>query len=392
MGILGIVGVVAVLVINPTELFARAKDSNRISDVLNINKAINIYETLGGSVSGAPNIVYVSIPDDFSNCSGLDLPALPTDWSYHCENISNYRRMNGTGWIPIDFSSISSGSPFSVLPVDPVNSVEKKLYYVYVNGEVVGSWALAATLESEKYLSESANTDQGVDASKFEVGTDPWLLAVLNGLVGRWSLDSADIDFGSGLAHDVSGYDNHANIYNLNPSSLVSGAVGQGLQYNGTDSYAEIPIGAGLDSAFGADQPRSWSYWINWQGGENKLLTEKGGWDSGYEMWSESHSLYSNYIRAGVNYDNGIIVGNLVVGNWYFIAFTYDGIYTRAYVNGTLIGNPTAQTVRTNSGPVYFGGWTNANYTTPGILDDLRIYNRALSKEEVLSLYQGNFP
>jgi prepilin-type N-terminal cleavage/methylation domain-containing protein len=139
IAIIAILAVVVVLTLNPAELLRQSRDSNRVSDMSTLNEAVNLYSTDQGGASGyslgSANTVYVSIPDPSATstagdqCQGLGLISLPSTYTYHCAASSTYRNVNGTGWIPINFSTISTGSPLGSLPVDPTNSSSSRLYY-----------------------------------------------------------------------------------------------------------------------------------------------------------------------------------------------------------------------------------------------------------------------
>ena len=74
IGILAILSTTVMIVINPADLLARARDSNRISDLSTVNSAINAFVVFYDSASlGSVNTVYVSLPSDQSNCSDLNL-------------------------------------------------------------------------------------------------------------------------------------------------------------------------------------------------------------------------------------------------------------------------------------------------------------------------------
>src|SRR3989338_11368245 len=126
LGILAVIMTAVVLLLNPTEFIAQGRDSRRISDLKNIDTSLSLirnslYETL---VDGTlPNIVYVSLPDTNSNqmCDEYSLPTL-SGWSYRCmATSSNLRKVDGGGWIPVTFTSVST-NPLTVLPIDPVNN------------------------------------------------------------------------------------------------------------------------------------------------------------------------------------------------------------------------------------------------------------------------------
>ncbi len=75
------------------------------------------------------------------------------------------------------------------------------------------------------------------------------------------------------------------------------------------------------------------------------------------------------------------------VGRWYHVVLTYDGTM-KFYVDGTLYGSDTFTLVHDTVTPLQIGrSATYGNYFS-GIVDEVRIYNRALSEEEILSHYQ----
>ena len=132
IAIIAILAVVVVLTLNPAEMLRQARDSNRLSDLATINSAINLYNTdQGGSAGyslGSSSVTYLSIPDPTAtssagtNCSGLGGNIATGTTYFQCPASSTARNINGTGWIPINFSKMTAGSPIESLPVDPTNS------------------------------------------------------------------------------------------------------------------------------------------------------------------------------------------------------------------------------------------------------------------------------
>jgi prepilin-type N-terminal cleavage/methylation domain-containing protein len=154
IGILAVLSVITMIVINPAELLARTRDTNRISDLSSLNSSLSMLLAFHSNLNfGNPNTVYVSLPSDNSNCSDLGLPSLPSGWSYHCVNKDNLRKVNGSGWIPVDLTQFEGGSPISSLPLDPKNTYIQDLtqsndfFYTYaINSS--GEWELNAKTES----------------------------------------------------------------------------------------------------------------------------------------------------------------------------------------------------------------------------------------------------
>src|ERR1035438_4432633 len=141
IAIIAILAVVVVLTLNPGQLILQARDSTRVSDLASLQDAIGLYITdaaVNGTVSlGSANTVYVSIPDPTATstagdqCQGLGLLSLPTGYAYHCAASSTFRMNDSTGWIPINFKSMSQGGVLGQLPHDPVNSSSSRTYETY---------------------------------------------------------------------------------------------------------------------------------------------------------------------------------------------------------------------------------------------------------------------
>lgn len=177
IAILAVLMSVIVVSLNPAEMLKRTRDVRRQADLKAINSALLIYSVSNpNGFFGSSTIVYISIPSNYSNCSDLGLPPLPSGWSYHCSNADNYRKIDGSGWIPVNFNSLDVGAPISALPIDPINSTTSGNYYTYVTG---GSWELTALFESQKYRQESAPADGGDVVNGFEVGNNLTLTPII---------------------------------------------------------------------------------------------------------------------------------------------------------------------------------------------------------------------
>jgi len=87
-------------------------------------------------------------------------------------NSSSSRAVDGTGWIPVNLTLISSGAPIGSLPVDPVNTASNT--YVFAASSTV--FKVATKMESTKYSfgggGDVVSTDGGNSTSTYEVGTN----------------------------------------------------------------------------------------------------------------------------------------------------------------------------------------------------------------------------
>src|SRR5258706_9452291 len=93
-------------------------------------------------------------------------------------------------------------------------------------------------------------------------------------------------------------------------------------------------------------------------------------------------SINGNYVYVTSN------SGAWTSGNWYFVAGTYDGTKMILYINGSQTASVTIIGKIDSWGTdIYLGKVNNASQYTPGTFGDIRIYNRALSANEISELY-----
>src|ERR1022692_1082421 len=201
IAILAVLAVVVVLTLNPAGLMQESRDSNRVSDMATLNTGISLLlaDSQTANVLGSANVVYVSVPDPSATstagdqCQGLGLLSLPAGWSYQCAASSTFRKTDGTGWIPVNLSQASFGTPLSMLPIDPTNTSSSRRYYAYAT-DGNGHFEVTSVMESAKYqLGGSGDVisgDGGTLASVYEKGSKLGLEPLDYGdpsLVGLWT-------------------------------------------------------------------------------------------------------------------------------------------------------------------------------------------------------------
>lgn len=163
IAIVAILAAVVVLIINPLELTRRGRDAARLTDLANLQNAINVavQEATG---SGAVAVLCKS--------SG----------SYPCEGASHTgtRASDGSGWAKTDLSSQKSVS-VPTLPIDPVN--DATYHYKYcASGD---AWEIDTVLESDqqknKMKDDGGNENATDTTGRYEVGSKLTLIAVSGG-------------------------------------------------------------------------------------------------------------------------------------------------------------------------------------------------------------------
>lgn len=210
-----------------------------------------------------------------------------------------------------------------------------------------------------------------------------------DGLVGYWHLDEGT----STLAYDNSGYGNNGTLYNT-PTWQGSNncKAGKCLDLNGTNQYIEVSSNTTLDLA----SVGTVAAWIkipsSWSGSSYPNVVGKGanaGWDTdGWSLYAFGPA--SNAI--GVGFRNGgttlnISFTNTLKDQWVHIVGVWNGSMVLIYQNGVL-KNSTGQAINppSTSSPVTVGKDNGGQYFD-GLIDEVRIYNRALSAAEILQMY-----
>jgi len=345
---------------------------------------------------GSANIVYVSIPDSSATCANLGLPTLPGGWSYQCSTSANYRKTDGTGWIPIAFNTISFGNTLDTLPVDPTNTTSSLNYYTYITG---GSFELTAAMESAKYKMGGSNDvssrDNGLYPELYEMGSNLTLLPVNYGdtsLVGYWKFDE-----GSGTtAYDASGHGANGTIYG--GSTYTTSKVGSYSINLGNGNYVNIPsstlttpntndftVGLWIKIPFAAIGTDNSYPNIFLKGLTTGAPAHTWGFIGG--STSTSTVRFQQTSDVGGTFPVNLSTGVLADG-WHYLITKRSGSTTQLYVDGIYSTQSTSggTNLNTTSNFSVGGNSSNGSYFI-GQIDDVRIYNRALSAAEVQAMY-----
>jgi PKD repeat protein len=189
-----------------------------------------------------------------------------------------------------------------------------------------------------------------------------------SGLVGAWGFNE-----GSGTtAVDASGNGNIANT--VNGPSWVAGKHGNAVSLDGVDDYLTVLNSSSLDVAGSA---LTLSAWVNPAAiSHDSILVGK--------FWSATMS--NPFYQYGVELDGGVVPHFYVGtgGGVSHLAVVFNGTQAQFYLNGVLMGTSAVNASITARGnALRIGADANTQQFFKGLIDDLRIYNRALTAAEV---------
>ena len=156
IAILAILATAVVLVLNPAQILAQARDTQRISDLSSVKSAIALYMATATS-----SIAMTAGP--FSTFSTV----CPSPWTT-C--VIKGTAVDGSGWIGVNLNLTSGGSTLGALPLDPLNNTTSSQYSYKADANL--TFKLTGVLESQKYF-PMMNTDGGsMGANIYEIGTN----------------------------------------------------------------------------------------------------------------------------------------------------------------------------------------------------------------------------
>jgi hypothetical protein len=188
---------------------------------------------------------------------------------------------------------------------------------------------------------------------------------------------------GTSLA-DSSGQANHGTI--AGATWATGGRYGGALSFDGVDDWVTVPDAASLDLRTGATlaawvRPSSIS--ATWR----TVVVKESTGGLVYSLFSNTHlNKPSGHVIAGGAYREAVGPAQLPLNTWTHLALTYDGANVRLYVNGNQVASATATgNMATSALPLRIGGNAVWSEWFKGLIDELRVYNRALSPAELQS-------
>jgi hypothetical protein len=230
------------------------------------------------------------------------------------------------------------------------------------------------------------------------------------GLVGWWP--------GDGNANDIAGTNNGILLGGATATDV--GVVGSAFSFDGTNSYVQI-----ADSSVLEPSTLTIEAWVKFSSLENNganqddnlinpghqhIIFKQNTVSNIYQNFGFAYSLgkdryphvpipvngdgfYFNVMDSNGNYPEAGATNEITTNVWYHIAGVRDVNYIQLYVNGQLQGQVATSGAQYYNGnwPLYFGttGQSYWDGKLNGSLDEVSIYNRALSSNEIAAVYNA---
>ncbi|MCF1750127.1 LamG-like jellyroll fold domain-containing protein [Mariniradius sediminis] len=209
------------------------------------------------------------------------------------------------------------------------------------------------------------------------------------GLVGYWTMEEGS---GSRLL-DQSPNSNHLNLQNLSGTSWEAGVNGSAVGLNGnSNSFATISH----NSSLSIPNAITISAWVKPNLLHRGTILYKSA-GNGFEFWLDSDGQLEFRLNRSTNGSTYRLRSNFNYGSslrkWIHVAATFDGSTCKIYINGvedkSVTYNPF--TIGTTSGNLILGALGTIQ-RWQGAMDEVRLYNRALSLQEINMAMQNSGP
>src|SRR3989344_1327302 len=214
-----------------------------------------------------------------------------------------------------------------------------------------------------------------------------------SGLVGHWTFDGADTNWTTNTVVERSDNGNTGAMPNMSTStSPAKGKIGQALNFDGVNDKVVV----NHSSSINLNNAATFSLWIKalpqmqdpWA---NFVQKGNGGSGGGSLFFGAANNTTNVHIRVDTpsDFNRNDQISNVLDGNWHYVSVTFesgtvkmykDGLQTGSfsYIHGSGFGNTSN---------VFLGSAYGSQDFLLGLIDEVRIYNRALSASEVKALY-----
>jgi len=319
-----------------------------------------------------------------------------------------YTKVSGPAWLQVSSTGILGGTPANgdrgltsivVQASDAWGRIDQAVFQVPVIETYSGGWGSIDMLGfAQHWLDTQANspanlnTDSIVNLLDLNLFALQWQQDIQPGLMAHWTMDDTDA---AALRDIYGGYD--ATLTNSQILRTAPGRLGNALLLDGVDDYA---VATGFKGV-GGTQARTCAAWIKTSAaGADQTIISWGNAAAGQKWMFRIQGtgelfagVWGGYIKTAAALNDG---------RWHHVAAVVPQTAApsvnqiKLYVDGQLQTNTTASSTQpintVLAGDVQIGSFAYGEVQSAalfqGLLDDLRIYDRALTDAEIAWLGQ----
>ncbi len=201
--------------------------------------------------------------------------------------------------------------------------------------------------------------------------------------MGYWNMDNAETN--ANTINDLSDFNHDGTIVG---ATSIPGVINEAMDFAPDNKYIEIPANNNLD----IEMNITLMAWVKWAG-VNALEPEQViiGRDNNWKLGVSDVGELQFYAPAPYTADWTKSTANSIPANqWKFIAITYNGRYTKLYIDGVEVASEQANGALGTSFAKIFIGSSNTNtHSFNGAIDDVRIYNYSMEQTDIEAIYNA---
>jgi len=381
-------------------------DTNNASGIYYLD--INVFDSrLAGHVDSTANNFMVN----FASSS-----TLTPDYN------SSYALNSGLGGIDVSWSSVANATGYDLWRSSDYNLTWQKIVsnaldtsyndssladnspFFYKLGVRYAGGDLNSGIDANITVdrtSPSSPPDLNVWASPADLNSGNGYSGATGGLVGYWRFEDLNAD--TNKTSDLSGNGNNGTLTNFACNSLdcnaqsgwvSSGQVGKAMRFEGSNDYINVGNRASL-VVTNAITMSAWVYSdVASAPAYTTVLSKLGAVsDYAYKMdLSATGTKLRGYIIYNATLGCGVADPSTILANtWYHVVYTFDGTNCYLYKNSLVVASRTVipMSIESSTDPTYIGSARGISQFWDGRIDEVKIFNRALSAQEIAADYNA---
>jgi hypothetical protein len=199
-----------------------------------------------------------------------------------------------------------------------------------------------------------------------------------------------DLHFDEGKGFMAFDYSGNLNDGEIQGATWTSNALyGGALSFDGVDDCVVIPNSPTINITGNQISIEVWVYIPQLSPAVENIILSKNVW-SQYKLGFLSTNKFRFTLKNAAGNILDLDSGAITSTGWYHVVGTYDGSTAKIYLNGQLSNSAAfSGNIAGSTSDLVIGAYSNKSSFFRGIIDEVRIYDRALTSDEVQALYQN---
>ncbi|NTU46675.1 DUF2341 domain-containing protein [Candidatus Roizmanbacteria bacterium] len=212
----------------------------------------------------------------------------------------------------------------------------------------------------------------------------------ISNVAGAWNMDESSWNGTLGEVKDSSGNGNNGQAQG--GANTTSGKFGKAGNFNGSSNYVLVPASSTVD-LYTPFTIEAWIQATTYVGDQGGFIGTYAGNYLGYYLSIANGAYFfqhggGNPATGGSGIQRAYVASSITYGEWHHMIGVFDGSNLRIYLDGILKSTANNIVQASYSGQTFTIGKENhANYFFNGLIDEPRIYSKALSSSEIADLY-----